>query len=278
VIADAHIHLFRAGFAARYAPAFARRDEPELYAAMRREHGIDRALVVGFEGMPEHRGNNRDLARWRRTRRWMAPLAFHRAARPPAPSTLERARRQDFVGIALYAAPDDGPRLAAWPEATVRQLNELRSIVSINARPPALARLAPFLARLGGCRVLISHLGLPGAQRVAPSAREARRLTSAIRELAALPQVGVKVSALYALSDPPHDYPHRAAHPLVAAVAEAYGPRRLYWGSDFSPALAHQSFAQAVDSLGHLGWPARMRAAVMGGNLRAALAAAEGRA
>ena len=32
-------------------------------------------------------------------------------------------------------------------------------------------------------------------------------------------------------------------------------PKRLYWNSDFSPALEHVSFPQAIDALFQLGWP-----------------------
>lgn len=52
-LADAHLHLFRPGFADRYGPAWANRSEVELYEALRQAHRIDRGLVVGYEGRPK---------------------------------------------------------------------------------------------------------------------------------------------------------------------------------------------------------------------------------
>ena len=58
--------------------------------------------------------------------------------------------------------------------------------------------------------------------------------------------VMVKISGLYAISDPSHGYPHEAARPFIDLVLERFGPSRCLWGSDFSPALEHVSFPQTV--------------------------------
>ena len=80
------------------------------------------------------------------------------------------------------------------------------------------------------------------------------------------------MSGLYAISDPSHDYPHLSARPFMELAREAYGCRRLYWGSDFSPVLEHLSFAQTIDPLFRLGWSDRDMRDVMGGNLLRLLA------
>ena len=64
--------------------------------------------------------------------------------------------------------------------------------------------------------------------------------------LAAFPNVLVKISGLYAISDPAHAYPHAAAEPFVAQVLETFGPARCLWASDFSPALSFVSFPQTI--------------------------------
>ncbi|MEI2725912.1 MAG: amidohydrolase family protein [Verrucomicrobiota bacterium] len=254
-LADAHLHLFRPGFADRYGSAWANRSEVELYEALRQAHRIDRGLVVGYEGRPRFRGNNRDLAAWARTHSWITPLAFLPVTTLPTVKRFTTLFRQGFAGIAVYAMnPSEVDGLNRWPTCASQWLNQKRWIVSLNTRPEALRNFKPFLAKLDQCRILISHLGLPGRYAVSPSQREAKSVLQPLRSLAELPQVGVKLSGLYAISQPAHAYPHRSAHPLLQRLYEDFGPRRLYWGSDFSPALEHISFPQTIDALLELNW------------------------
>lgn len=267
-LADSHLHLFRQGFAHRYGPAFARSNEVELYNAFRRAHGIVAGLVVGYEGMRRFRGNNRDLARWRKSNPWIKPVAYVPVAPAPSLAALDSWRGQGFVGISIYAlSGQDAERLRAWPRPLAAWLNTHRQIISINARPESLARLADFFARLEGCKILISHLGLPGAHPRPPSPRAVRARLRPLCALAGLKHVGVKISGLYAVSDPAHDYPHASARPFVERVREEFGAERLYWGSDFSPALEHVSFDQTIDPVRRFGWSEREVRGVMGENL-----------
>jgi len=255
-LADAHLHLFRRGYAARYGAVFANPREVELYESFRRVHGIERGLAIGYEGRPEFHGNNRDLAAWARKLSWITPLAFLPATTPPTRKLLAARLRQGFAGLALHVLnARDAERLSRWPISAFQWLNEHRQILSLNARPEALAHLNPFLAELNHCSALISHLGLPGRHAAPPSRREARHILQPLRSLAKLPHVGVKLSGLYAISQPPHAYPHRSAHPLIGQLYDDFGPKRLYWGSDFSPALEHVSFPQTIDALLQFGWP-----------------------
>lgn len=272
-LADAHLHLFRRGYCDRYGAAWSRRDEIDVYEALRLAHGIDRGLVVGYEGQDRFRGNNRDVAAWSRTRPWLAPLAFVPADAPPSAAVLSRQGRDGFVGIAIYATgPREAAALARWPREVGARLGEGRRIVSLNAGPESIALLAPLLERLEGCSVLVSHLGLPGRCRTAPSRAVARNMLGTLRGLARLPHVGVKLSGLYAVSDPSHAYPHTAARPLLRQVLDDFGPERLYWGSDFSPALEHVSFAQTIGAVLELGWPDDVVRRIMHDNLAALLA------
>ena len=87
----------------------------------------------------------------------------------------------------------------------------------------------------------------------------------------AFPNVYVKISGLYAVSDPPHAYPHVAAAPFLEILFQRFGVMRCCWGSDFSPALDYVNFPQAAD----IPWLERLPRAhlesVMGGNLLALL-------
>ncbi|WP_431875970.1 amidohydrolase family protein [Micromonospora marina] len=269
--ADAHLHLFAGGYPGRYGRSPAGGDELTVYRALRREHGIGPALVVGYEGGAEFAGNNQYLARLAATDDWIAPLAY-------VPATgigrdeWERFRSDRFVGLAAYLPdPASADTFAGWVANAAGALNDAAAVLSLNATPEAAGRLGPALASLDGCVVLFSHLGLPGRQPVVPSPEAAASQLAPLTGLAPLPHVGVKVSGLYAVSDPADDYPHAAARPFVDLLLSRFGTRRLYWGSDFAPSLDHVSFAQTLHPVGLQGLSPAEATDVFGGNLRRAL-------
>jgi L-fuconolactonase len=182
----------------------------------------------------------------------------------------------EFAGVSLYLLDgSDANELASWPQSIVHALNEREAIVSINASPSALVPLKDALARFERCRVLISHLGDPGPYTGSRSQADARDVLQPLLALAELPELGIKLSAFYGISSPPHDYPHPSARPFVELLVETFGPQRLFWGSDFSPALDFVSFAQTIDAVARLPWTDAEREAVMGGNLRRVLGRAD---
>lgn len=266
--ADAHLHLFARGFAGPTGASDAGPDELGAYERLRALHGIERGLVVGYEGEPRYAGNSEELLELARTRPWIAPLAYLPAGRPPDPGRLRELRDRGAAGVAVYL-PDAaaGRAFAAWPASARAALRDLGAIVSLNATPEATAEIGAAIADLAGAWTLFSHLGLPGRHARPPAASAARARLAPLLALAAHDHVAVKLSGLYAISDPPHDFPHAAAAPFVAAVLEAFGPSRLVWGSDFSPALGYVSFAQTADPRHLAGCTPEEVDAVMGGNL-----------
>ncbi|MFC8846867.1 MULTISPECIES: amidohydrolase family protein [unclassified Micromonospora] len=269
--ADAHLHLFADGYPGRHGRSPAGGDELAVYRTLRHEHGIDRALVVGYEGAPKFAGNNRHLAQLAAAHDWIVPLAY-----VPVTGTdragLDRLRAAGFAGVAAYLPdPASADAFAGWAATAAGPLNAASAVLSLNATPEAAGRLGRALAALDGCAVLFSHLGLPGRQQAVPTPQAAADRLAPVTDLARLPHVGVKVSGLYAVSDPADAYPHAAARPFVGLLLDRFGARRLYWGSDFSPSLDHVSFAQTLRPVGLDGLSAAEAAAVFGGNLRRAL-------
>lgn len=261
-LADAHAHLFASGFAGLYRRACSGGDDVAVYESLRQEHRIDTTLVVGYEGDPAYRGNNEYLARLANVYNWMVPLAY-------TPPTAPRVPAPPFAGISVYLSTSaDARRFANWPREVLNGLANSAMIVSVNAPPEALARLSETVRRLEGCQVLISHLGQPGSYEESPSAERVAEVLRPLLSLASVHHLGVKLSGLYDISIPPYAYPHAAARPFVERIADAFGSERLYWGSDFSPALDHVSFAQTVGAVADLAWSDSERGAIMGDNLR----------
>ncbi|MFE0593296.1 amidohydrolase family protein [Micromonospora echinospora] len=268
--ADAHLHLFAAGYPGRYGRSPAGGDELAVYESLRRTHGIGRALVVGYEGSPEFAGNNAHLAALAADHDWIAPVAYVPPAGPA--DGLDRWWSAGFVGISAYLADAAAARtFAGWLGDAAADLNRADALLSLNATPAATTHLGPALAALGDCTVLVSHLGLPGTHPTPPDRDTAASVLAPLLGLADLPHVGVKLSGLYAVSEPAHAWPHDSARPFVEVLLDGFGPSRLYWGSDFSPSLDHVSFTQTLHPVGLDGLSAQEAADVYGGNLRRAL-------
>jgi L-fuconolactonase len=236
-LADSHIHLFEQGYPGRYDALFPAGDLP-IYEKIREAHGIGRALVVGFEGEPWARGNNRYIARLAKDRPWIVPLTYSDPSCDLTKSKLEEAWVQGFAGLSLYTFKrEEVDILNTLPPEAIDSLNEHRAIISLNSTPEIAGKMRPFFERLPSTRILLSHLGMPEG------------MTGAIRQLrpvlalADLPHVGIKVSGAYALNS----YPHSGLRALVGKLQAAFGESRLYWGSDFCPALDSVSFTQTLE-------------------------------
>lgn len=274
-LADSHIHLFRNGFTGRYGRSPAGSGlEVDVYESLRQVHGISDALVVGYEDDGIDPSNNAYLRELAASRSWMSTLAYLRAADPHDASAVDRLLAAGHVGVAIYvmdvAAAD---AVASWTPDVWRPLEERGAIVSVNTVAGCLPAVEAIARAHDACAVLVSHLGDPGSHADAPSRADATERLAPLLRLAALPNVHVKISGLYGISDPPHDYPHRQATPFVEAVLETFGPGRCMWGSDFSPSLDYVSFEQALNPVQLAGLADDDRRRVMGGNLLEVLSA-----
>lgn len=259
-LADAHLHLFEGGFAG--SDHLAGADELGAYAALRVAHQIDRGLVVGFEGEERFAGNNAYLLDSARTHDWIAPLAY------VDPTTdadrVDAIINNGFDGVSIYppAAPDRS--YTDWLSAVLAAADARAAVVSLNVRPTGYRSVADALGDRTDLTVLLSHLGLPGPGGPDHDAGQASPLLDH-------PRVSVKISGLYAASEPSHAWPHSDADAIIDRLITRLGPDRLVWGSDFSPALGHVSFVQAVDVVQLAGLDRKDQTKIRHANLHAAL-------
>jgi L-fuconolactonase len=109
-----------------------------------------------------------------------------------------------------------------WPQA--EQAGVPIMLFALHADLHLVDRIAE---RHPGLKLTIDHLGLTGGKD-----EEAFREFDKLLVLARRPNVAVKVSCL------PHyttdGYPFRWLHPYLRRVYDAFGPRRMFWGSDLS--------------------------------------------
>lgn len=248
MLADSHVHFFSPGFAEAL-PASCRRSSPDeltLYEAYRQAHDIKAVLAVGFEGLPAHENNNDYLASLVSKHNWLYPLVY---VKPTALNVtlLEARHAQKFIGLSLYLLSDqDTADLATVNDDAWGWLAEHQALVSVNTRGKAWEAWAPILKRHPKLRLMVSHMGLPGKWASVPSHKEVADALATVTALAVFPEVRVKFSAFYAVSDPYYDFPHPQAIPVMEHLANNFGTQRLVWGSDFCPSLEYVSFAQTV--------------------------------
>ena len=97
--------------------------------------------------------------------------------------------------------------------------------------PDSLRDLDRIAERHPGLRLTVDHLGGRGGDTNATDEAAMRHMPDLIA-LARHPNVAVKASGLPRYSSGP--YPFRSMHPYLKRTYEAFGPDRVFWGTDIS--------------------------------------------
>jgi predicted TIM-barrel fold metal-dependent hydrolase len=244
LIADSQVHLWGANTPERPWP---KRQAPhrevalgmdEMLAAMDAA-GVDRVIIVP----PGWEGDRNDIG--------LAAAAAHpdRFAvmgrlDPEQPGAIEQLagwrRQPGMLGIRLTFHTEwllplltNGKLDAFWPAAE-------RAGVPVMVLVPhqLLHILEPTIARHPGLRFAMDHLSIPTKTRGA----EAFAGLDHLLALAKYPNLAVKASSMPGYSV--EDYPHRDIHLHLRRVYDAFGPQRMFWGSDYS--RLRGSYRQAV--------------------------------
>ncbi len=247
--ADAHIHLFEGGYQDSLMKRFGRPvDEAVVYASLAKDHGVKAALIVGYADVPWALENTRYLTQMVKQYEWVHPAAYFDASEPPTTEELTRLQADGFVGVSFYIFGQERvDALLGISDEVWNWLVSKRWLISVNSKDDDWNAWQEVLTRHPELRLVVSHLGLPPRQAEAPDAAGAREALASVLALSRYPQSRVKLSGFYALTDPGHDYPHRAAWPYVEALLDAYGVERLLWASDYSPCLDWLTFPQTYD-------------------------------
>lgn len=128
--------------------------------------------------------------------------------------TFSRGEQRDWL--------TDGTVDWFWPAA------EKAGIPVMVFAPGRADQLSKVAARHEGLRLVIDHVGLGANQLDA----DLSALIHPVLALAKYPNVAVKASGLPSLVSEP--YPFYSLHETIHRVLDAFGPRRVFWGSDLS--------------------------------------------
>jgi len=128
--------------------------------------------------------------------------------------SLHRGRARSWL--------DDGTADWFWSSA------ERHGVPVMAFAPHAVPRLGEVAMRHPGLRLIIDHMGLGiGAQ-----ARVLGPAVETVVQLAQINNIAVKASSLPAYAT--EGYPFPSLHEHVYRVIDAFGPQRVFWGTDFS--------------------------------------------
>jgi L-fuconolactonase len=114
--------------------------------------------------------------------------------------------------------------------------------VCVNA-PGRFDLLERIARRFPALPLVVDHLGLFEMGMLSADYGDTFARLDGLLALAGHDQVAVKLTALPLLSREPH--PHRDVWPHVHRVIEAFGPRRLMWGSDHT--VFEHDYAENLD-------------------------------
>ena len=234
LIVDAQVHVWGANTPERPWPnrGVPQRATPLGYQELLREMdaaGVDRTIIVP----PMWEGDRNDIGL---EAAGTHPNRFAVMGRldPEAPASrgkLATWRAQPgMLGLRFsFTAPMLQPLLTEgrmewiWKEAeqagvplyVLVKPSDVRLIDAVAARHPEL-------------KLTMDHLALPLDKKDDEAFRDLRNLLA----LAKRPNVSVKVSSLPNFSTEP--YPYSNLHPHIRRVYDAFGPKRMFWGSDLT--------------------------------------------
>jgi L-fuconolactonase len=233
LIADAQVHIWAPETHRRpWKPGAAPHRQPPLEAAeLLRDMdaaGVQRAVLVP----PHHDADRHDLvlAAAREHPQRFAALGRIDTEAPPATGIPDGWPEPGMLGLrCTFIRPRELASLTEGRMELLWSTAEKRSIpVAILAPHSQLPSIDSVAQSHPGLRLTLCHLALTAGEYDESAFRELDKLLA----LARLPNVNVNASALpFYTRD---SYPYRRLHPWLRRVYDAFGPRRMFWGTDYS--------------------------------------------
>lgn len=250
-IIDSHVHVWkqdaRFPWARETAKPPAKDATPETLLGFMRANGVSRTVIIQ---VIYYRWDNSYLAHVLK----QYPTYFRGVARVNpedhvAPDHLSRlVEQQGFRGVRLSPAGDGSGDWIRGPlmPPLWKRCRDLRIPMTILAPVTRMPDVAPLVERHPDLTVVIDHM----ADSPLDQPEELLKLIALQR----YPRVFVKISHIWSLSKQLYPYPD--SQDQVKRLYDAFGPKRLMWGTDWPMCENHCSYGQALalyrDHLGFL--------------------------
>ncbi len=246
-IADAQVHIWAPNTPERpWAQGNVHRDTPLEAAEVVREMdaaGVHRAILVP----PSLDADRNDLS-LAATQAYPGRFGVMGRLNPDLPDALERVAtwktgqpgmlglRYSFNKPHMIAALAENRLDWLWQAAERHRLPVMVLIAT-----PMAASIDRIAVRHPGLKIVLDHLGLTQGK----YDDEAFAGYEAILALAKRPNVAIKASALPCYTK--DRYPYRRLHAPLKRVYDAFGPQRMFWGTDLSRLPC--TYRQAIDMI-----------------------------
>ena len=216
----------------------------ELLLQQMNANAVDRAVLI------QHRGTYDNGYLFECARRFpgrFTVVVIVDESQPDAPAALERWADEGAVGVRLgptARSPGDDP-LAIWKQAAelglaVSSLGTLEEFASDD--------FSDLIAQLPGLPIVVEHLagGSSSLQGIEPPYATFKQALA----LARYPNTYIKVGGLGEISARPPvllpDFRFEHTPPLIELAYDAFGPRRMMWGSDYPPVSGREGYRNAL--------------------------------
>lgn len=210
---------------------------PEMLLKLMQANGVAKTVIIQVVYYRWDNSYLRDVLK-------QYPQYFHGVARvdpenPAAPDHLSRlVQEEGFRGVRISPGADargDWIRGPLMPPLWKRceQLKVPMTVLAPVTRMPDVALLAE---KFPGLTVVIDHM--------ADSPLDQPELLEKLIALKRYPKVFVKVSHTWGLSKQP--YPYRDSQAQVKRLYDAFGPKRLMWGTDWPLVENFCGYAKAL--------------------------------
>ena len=240
-VIDPHVHVWKRD--PRYpwvpgTPKLPDRDAtPEMLLELMRANGVARTVIVQ---VIYYKWDNRYLADVLK----QYPGSFQGVARvdpedPAAPDHLSKlVQQQGFRGVRLSPAATPAGDWIRGPlmPPLWRRCGELRVPMTILAPVARMPALAPLAERFPDLTLVIDHM--------ADSPLDQPAELENLLALRRYPKLFVKISHTWSLSRQRYPYPDSQVQ--VKRLYDAFGPRRLMWGTDWPLVENHCGYARAL--------------------------------
>ncbi|MBI2858377.1 MAG: amidohydrolase [Chloroflexi bacterium] len=204
---------------------------------------VEKATLVQLEGQAD---NSYILDCARRFPGRFCPVVYVDHKRPDAPATLKKLVQQGAGGIRVKPtsrSPGTDP-LAIW-----RTCNDLKLTVSTNGKESDFGseQFSRLVKEMPQVPFVIEHLAHPEPDE--PPPYEGYRKVLA---LARLPNVYIKVGGLNEICQRPYPPYHEPLYtpdnipPFIRMAFEAFGARRMMWGSDYPPVSKNEGYTNCL--------------------------------
>jgi predicted TIM-barrel fold metal-dependent hydrolase len=192
------------------------------------EAGVQRATIIPTSWDPK--GNETGLEAARAFPNRLAVMGLFNPLKGPDPAAIENWKKQPgMVGIRFFlGAPplrkwfEEGGGEWLWP---ILERTGTPAMIFCGGQMPVLGKIAEKYPKLKIC--IDSWGGLPGKKGL-----EAFEGFDQVLALAKYSNVTIKPVSIPFLSTEP--YPYKNIQPLLRKTYDAYGPERMFWGSDLT--------------------------------------------